>query len=149
MLLVAEQSSRITWIPQVVPEVTLHVHGMSAQVSAPHQLSHAPSHVTELLVVSNCYLEGFLFGQVQQLLRFLGVQGEGFLNIYMAAMLEAGSRNVEVSARRRGYVNNVRPGVAQKFIHIREVGFDRKAFEELPGHKRFTVAHSHDLAAAY
>ena len=66
----------------------------------------------------------------------------------MTVVLQAESRNLEVTLRRRRDMHDVRPGLAHKFSQIGKVPIDRESFAELLGHERLPVTDPHDLATA-
>src|ERR1700733_1347789 len=148
MLPSPEQRSRISRVSQVITIVTLHVHGLAAQVPVCNQCPEPPGSVAELEVMACGKLEPFFLGQVHKLLSLPCVNGKWLLDIHVAAVLKANPSNIKVTLRRRRNMDDVGPGLGQKFNQIAEVPFDRESIAELLGHQRFAVTHSHDLAIA-
>src|SRR5580704_15319263 len=148
MLSVPEQCSRISRTTQVVTVVTFHVHWLPAQVPVRNESPQPSGSVAELVVVAYGQLEPLFLGQVHELLGLVQIEGKWLLDIYVTALLQAKSGDIEVTLRRRRDMDNVRSGLAHKFSQVVKVPFDRESFVELPSHERFPVTDPHDLTIA-
>ena len=146
MLLVTKKGSRVTWLRKVIAVITLHVHRVPAQVSARDETPHASRHVAELIIMSRSQLEPLVVGERDESPRLLLTECDWLLHIDVASSFQAKARNSEMALGRRRDVNNVRPGVTQKFSQSTIMPFNGEPFVQLPRHQRFAVTDSDDLA---
>src|SRR5438093_10330045 len=121
MLLVAEQHPRMTGVREVMAKIALHVYREPTQVAALDEGSHASRHVAELVVMPDRELEPPLIGECDKSFGLLRVERDRLLHIDMAPALEAQPSDLEMALRRRRNVNDVGPGVTQKFGQVAEI----------------------------
>src|SRR6266571_1688490 len=110
-------------------------------------ISRTSRDVAELIVMSCGQLESLLIGECNKYLGFFCVEREWFLHIDVASPFQAKPRNIEMAFRRRRDVNNVWPGVTQKFSQVAVIPFDRESLVELPCHQHLSVTDPNDLAS--
>src|SRR5262245_63721660 len=96
--------------------------------------------MAELFVVAHGDLEALAPGGGNELASLDRSNRERFLDVDMAAAIEALHGELEVCRRRRGEVHDVNVRLTQKPIEIDELLCDTKPRTELPGHQWLAIA---------
>src|SRR5437879_13101600 len=88
-----------------------------------------------------------LFRSTYKLLGFRSVYSEGFFYINMASGLKAQFGDRVMALRWSRNVHDIRCGLIEKILHLREIRPNVQSLLQLPRHQLFSVADSNNLAA--
>src|ERR1035441_4241216 len=100
MPLVGKDRARVGGLSELIAVITLHMDWSATQEPALDEGPHAASHMPELIVVPGCYLEPFFSGECNQRSGIVLAECEWFLNINVAAPIQAKPGDIEMAFRR-------------------------------------------------
>jgi len=146
VIAIPQERFGIALVAEVIAIDALHVNGRASQVPGMDELTHVSRHRLELCLMTDGNLTAGCLGDANQLLSLLAIDGKGFLYIQVTMRLKALLCHGIMTLRRGRDVNNVGPAGCQEGTKIRETILDAEALSQLPCHKLFVIAYTHDFA---